>query len=142
MHGTLIRQTFNVYKRYLYANTFYFIASRKISWENYTSINIYLLFISAPKSRVSKFATITISQLQYANFENICLRHLVMPKNCRVKSSAELQLFANTAGPESLEDYFQKGDFLGQKATLNQMLGNSFCEYGLVSKYQRFSAAF
>ena len=40
------------------------------------------------------------------------------------------------AGPESLEDYFQKVALLGQ------MLGNSFFEFSLVSTFQRFSAAF
>ena len=29
------------------------------------------------------------------------------------------KLQPNTAGPESVEDYFQKGAFLGQKATPN-----------------------
>jgi len=40
------------------------------------------------------------------------------------------------AGPESLEDHFQKVALLGQ------MLGNSFFEFSLVSTFQRFSAAF
>ena len=93
---------------------------------------------------------------------------------------------ANAAGPESLEDYFQKGALLGwskrgnkslvrryqaklwrrkklpiieglsylaykitkfffdefykPKMTDLQIFGNSFCKFGLVSTYQRFSA--